>query len=102
MKMTQVGGAVAGRIGRPATPKERGYQLVAENPEVLERVACNLFGYLHGWILDEEQQRWAALRESRRERYRVEALAAIREDRPPRLPGGGQARPDVSAQEHHA
>ena|SRR5579862_4765830 len=79
------------RIGRPANPAERGYQLVVENSAVLDHVARNLYGAIHnvsGCALDSD---WDALKPTERDAWRNEALVRLKAHaesyQPPPRPG---------------
>lgn len=67
------------RIGRPATAKEAGLQLVLENADVLERVSRNLYADRTRCSGLEADRQWDAMGDNERASWREEAIALLRE-----------------------
>lgn len=93
------------RIGRPATPIERGHQLTVENPKLLDELAYNLFASFAKVPVGKTRAAWNALTDEQRDQWRTEIIEASREEIEqqefdnPGPEGGGPGHPAVTFEE---
>ena len=66
------------RIGRSPTPAERGYQLAMENPDLLDKLAANLFYHCIDRHDLDTAARWKNLPADEKEWWRFSALSMVR------------------------